>query len=59
MKAWMEMIGMAGGRVRPPVLPLAEVEHQDLCADLRRTGLLDKVQDVNKKPSAASGRSVA
>ncbi len=44
MKAWMEMIGMAGGPVRPPVLPITDEEREALRADLERVGFLGKVR---------------
>ena len=44
MKAWMELIGMAGGPVRPPVLPFDETERGALKADLERVGLLNRAR---------------
>jgi 4-hydroxy-tetrahydrodipicolinate synthase len=44
MKAWMELIGMAGGPVRPPVLPFDEADCEALKADLERVGLLSKAR---------------
>ncbi|MEE9257738.1 MAG: dihydrodipicolinate synthase family protein [bacterium] len=44
MKAWMEMIGMAGGPVRLPVLPITDEERDALRADLERVGFLGKVR---------------
>ena len=42
LKAWCEMIGMAGGPVRAPLLPLAQQKREELRADLGRVGLLDR-----------------
>ena len=44
MKTWMELIGMAGGPVRPPVLPFDETERGALKTDLERVGLLNRAQ---------------
>lgn len=44
IKAWCEMLGMAGGPVRPGLPQITEKERQELCADLERTGILGRVQ---------------
>jgi 4-hydroxy-tetrahydrodipicolinate synthase len=44
MKTWMELIGMAGGPVRPPVVPITDSEKDALRADLERVGLLQKAK---------------
>jgi len=49
MKWWMELIGMAGGPVRPPMVPMAEAEREALRADLERAGLLARAE---KAPAA-------
>lgn len=49
MKAWMEIIGMEGGPVRPPVVPISNEERNELRADLERVGLLSKVRELHKK----------
>jgi dihydrodipicolinate synthase/N-acetylneuraminate lyase len=41
MKTWQEIIGMNGGPVRPPVLPIADKARAELEADLAATGILD------------------
>ena len=40
VKQWGELMGMAGGHVRPPLLPLTSLEKEELRADLARLGLL-------------------
>ncbi len=40
LKAWCEMLGMAGGPVRPPLLQMTAAERADLRTDLERVGLL-------------------
>ncbi len=40
LKAWCEMLGMAGGPVRPPLLQITAAERAELRADLERVGLL-------------------
>ena len=44
MKTWMELIGMAGGPVRPPVIPISDAEREALKADLESVGLLQKAR---------------
>lgn len=41
LKAWMDMLGMAGGPVRTPLLQVTEKERQALRADLERSGVFD------------------
>jgi 4-hydroxy-tetrahydrodipicolinate synthase len=43
LKAWSEMLGLAGGPVRPPLLQLTDEERGSLRADLDRVGLLARV----------------
>jgi 4-hydroxy-tetrahydrodipicolinate synthase len=43
IKAWCDMIGMVGGPVRPPLLPLTAAETAAMQADLAGVGLLDRV----------------
>jgi 4-hydroxy-tetrahydrodipicolinate synthase len=40
LKAWSEMLGLAGGPVRPPLLPISPAERERLHAELAQTGLL-------------------
>lgn len=40
IKAWSEMLGLAGGPVRTPLLQISEAERQALRSDLMQTGLL-------------------
>jgi 4-hydroxy-tetrahydrodipicolinate synthase len=40
LKAWCEMLGMAGGPVRPPLLQITAAERAELRADLERVGLI-------------------
>lgn len=42
MKAWQELIGMNGGPVRPPVIPMTDAARAELAADLAATGILDR-----------------
>ncbi|MBT3351011.1 MAG: dihydrodipicolinate synthase family protein, partial [Nitrospinaceae bacterium] len=44
MKTWMELIGMAGGPVRPPVVELTDEEKESLRSDLERVGLIQKAK---------------
>lgn len=50
MKHWMKLIGMAGGAVRPPVLPLTQEEEEGVRADLKGAGLLARAE------AASAGR---
>ena len=43
-KVWMELLGMAGGPVRPPSTPMDDASRRALEADLAATGLLDKAR---------------
>jgi 4-hydroxy-tetrahydrodipicolinate synthase len=52
LKAWSEMLGLAGGPVRPPLLPLAETQREALRADLDRCGLLAKRPAVRQSRAA-------
>ncbi len=40
VKYWGELMGMAGGHVRPPVIPLTQRERDELKSDLTNLGLL-------------------
>jgi 4-hydroxy-tetrahydrodipicolinate synthase len=44
MKVWQEIIGMKGGPVRPPVLPVSDKARAEMEADLAATGILDYVR---------------
>lgn len=52
LKAWSELLGLAGGPVRPPLLPLAETERAALSTDLERCGLLARLPAA-RQPRAA------
>ncbi len=41
MKYWQELIGMSGGRTRPPVIEISDEKKQELREDLKNTGLFD------------------
>jgi len=41
LKSWSDMMGMVGGSVRPPLLPITDAEHEELRQDLLRVGLLE------------------
>jgi 4-hydroxy-tetrahydrodipicolinate synthase len=43
IKAWCEMVGMAGGPVRPGLPQISGKERQELQADLERTAQLIKI----------------
>jgi len=43
IKAWTELLGMAGGPVRTPLLQMPQQERDRLRADLKRHGLLAKL----------------
>lgn len=43
LKAWSEMLGMAGGPVRLPLPQISDAERQALRSDLERAGLLARV----------------
>jgi 4-hydroxy-tetrahydrodipicolinate synthase len=43
IKAWCDMIGMVGGAVRPPLLPLSSAEIAAMRTDLEQVGLLARV----------------
>lgn len=42
IKAWSELLGLAAGPVRPPLLPLTPEEKAELRSDLRQVGLLQE-----------------
>ena len=43
LKGWCEMIGLAGGPVRPPLRQITGAERAEMRGDLERVGLLGKV----------------
>jgi 4-hydroxy-tetrahydrodipicolinate synthase len=43
VKAWSEMLGLAGGNPRPPIKPLSKTQKAELRRDLIWAGLLEKV----------------
>jgi dihydrodipicolinate synthase/N-acetylneuraminate lyase len=43
LKGWAELLGLAAGPVRPPLLPLTTLERSELHADLTRVGLLGRL----------------
>jgi 4-hydroxy-tetrahydrodipicolinate synthase len=43
LKAWAELIGLAAGPVRPPLLNLTKSERLELKQDLDRVGLIARV----------------
>jgi 4-hydroxy-tetrahydrodipicolinate synthase len=46
VKYWGELLGMAGGHVRPPLLPMTEEEKSELRKDLVDLGLITRKQAV-------------
>ncbi len=51
VKQWGEFMGMAGGHVRPPLMPLTPVEKEELRADLAKLGLLNHLGGAALHPS--------
>lgn len=43
LKAWTELLGLAAGPVRPPLLPITSAERKALQADLTEAGLLARL----------------
>lgn len=43
LKTWLELMGLPQGPVRPPLVPLSELERDELASDLDRLGLLDSI----------------
>ena len=43
IKYWMDLIGMAGGPVRPPEPPITEEQKADLRARIESTGWMEKL----------------
>lgn len=43
LKAWTEMMGLAAGPVRAPLVQITDAERQELRADLERCGLLGRI----------------
>ncbi len=57
IKAWSELMGMAGGPVRPGLPQITAKERQELRADVERTGLLAHVWPRRRlKPDQTSKR---
>mgnify|MGYP003349373875 CR=1 FL=1 len=48
MKYWMECIGMPGGPVRSPCVELPEDKKAEMYAELKATGILDRVKTAKK-----------
>ena len=48
MKYWMECIGMPGGPVRSPCLELPDDKKAEMYAELKATGILDRVKTAKK-----------
>lgn len=51
LKAWSEYLGLAGGPVRAPLLPLTAGERQALRRDLDRVGLKEKAKQAVATPA--------
>ena len=45
IKAWSEMLGMAGGPVRTPLLQMREQDRRTMRADIEATGLLTRSRE--------------
>ena len=43
LKAWLSLMGLPQGQVRPPLIPIAAERMDALAADLDALGLLDSV----------------
>jgi 4-hydroxy-tetrahydrodipicolinate synthase len=52
LKAWSEMLGLAGGPVRAPLPQITDEERRALKADLERCGLLAKAAGAQKARAA-------
>ena len=52
LKAWCEMIGLAGGPVRPPLRQITDAERAEMRGDLERVGVLPAA-NVTKAARAA------
>ena len=52
LKVWSELLGLAAGPVRAPLLPLTDGERQALRADLEQTGLLARVPAAHQVRAA-------
>jgi 4-hydroxy-tetrahydrodipicolinate synthase len=52
LKAWSEMLGLAAGPVRPPLLEITDAERQTMRDDLERIGLLARVPGVQQARAA-------
>lgn len=53
IKFWMDLIGMTGGRVRPPLHDLDDDQKAWLESRLRATGLLERLKSESVLPRAA------
>ena len=49
IKTWCDMIGMVGGAVRPPLLPLSAAATAEMRSDLERVGLLARIGTQAKR----------
>lgn len=49
LKGWAELVGLAAGPVRPPLVQLTRDERQELKADLERIGLLARVKGTQAR----------
>ncbi|MCA3076789.1 MAG: hypothetical protein INH03_19700, partial [Rhodocyclaceae bacterium] len=52
IKAWCDMIGMVGGAVRPPLLPLPAADFDAMRADLERVGFMARLGTQAKRATA-------
>jgi 4-hydroxy-tetrahydrodipicolinate synthase len=52
IKAWCDMIGMVGGAVRPPLLPLPAADIDAMRADLGRVGFMARLGTQAKRATA-------
>jgi 4-hydroxy-tetrahydrodipicolinate synthase len=48
LKYWQELLGMPGGPVRTPCLEMTDEDKAAMYADLKATGILDRVRPALK-----------
>jgi 4-hydroxy-tetrahydrodipicolinate synthase len=54
LKAWTELLGMAAGPVRPPLLPISDEEREEMRHDLVEVGLLAREASPSRPAPAAT-----
>ncbi len=59
LKAWTELLGMAGGPVRPPLLPIGSAEREEMRQDLMAAGLLGEASRTRASADMGAARRPA